>query len=349
MLCGMAIDGAACLVTRPLSRRRSISRPPAEWTARLGVTRVAETADVVPPSVLVLTTARAPHDGHLALYRQGVAYAVLTVVKTSLELPLEDDPQAMAAAVADGSGAAGRPLLPAEARSGAVTRALLRAAAADYATAVALAADGVLHAAHIAAWEADVWSAGVEVAGRPDVAAVANASLYSLASYLRPDWPFGSSPGGLSAPGYNGCVRRGSAGNGLQRAGGTAMAFHTRVYALLARHRRRPSPNPARRSLHTPPPFPSRPRRRHQFWDHDTFTQPVWTLLQPSLAQSTVLYRLHRLPGARAKAASYPNGGYRGAMFPWGACMRCLGGGGNNAMRRLFVRWRRNRSGRESP
>ena len=39
-------------------------------------------------------------------------------------------------------------------------------------------------------------------------------------------------------------------------------------------------------------------------------------LLQPLLAQSNLLYRLHRLPGARAKARSYATP-YAGAMFPW--------------------------------
>lgn len=69
-------------------------------------------------------------------------------------------------------------------------------------------------------------------------------------------------------------------------------------------------------------PVSSLPPRRadngHTFWDHDTFTQPALTLLHPGLAQAALAYRLHRLPGARAKAASYPDGGFRGAMFPWG-------------------------------
>jgi trehalose/maltose hydrolase-like predicted phosphorylase len=54
------------------------------------------------------------------------------------------------------------------------------------------------------------------------------------------------------------------------------------------------------------------------FWDYDTFTAPVMMLLHPDLAESVIDYRLHRLPGARAKAASY-NEGFEGAMFPWGA------------------------------
>ena len=45
--------------------------------------------------------------------------------------------------------------------------------------------------------------------------------------------------------------------------------------------------------------------------------QPALALLQPALAESVVTYRLHRLPGARAKALSYSGAGYRGAMFPW--------------------------------
>ena len=64
----------------------------------------------------------------------------------------------------------------------------------------------------------------------------------------------------------------------------------------------------------TPPPHPT-----DVFWDHDTFTQPALLLLHPALAESTVQYRLHRLAGARAKAKSYPNGGYQGALVPGGA------------------------------
>ena len=196
------------------------------------MTRTAETPDVAPTSVLVLTSAPAPHDNHLALARMGVTYAFITVIKTSLDVPPVDDGAEAAAAAATEEGderdtdrannnaePEGR-ILPRRPRPrrlpGQVDRRylqshdpverLLGAAHADYVTAVSLARDGVLRASHVAAWASEVWIGGVEIGGRPDVAAVANASLYSLASYLRPDWPFGSSPGGLSAPGYNGYV-----------------------------------------------------------------------------------------------------------------------------------------------
>lgn len=44
---------------------------------------------------------------------------------------------------------------------------------------------------------------------------------------------------------------------------------------------------------------------------------PSLLLLQPDLAAAGVRYRFNRLPGARAKAQSYPDGGFQGAMFPW--------------------------------
>jgi len=56
---------------------------------------------------------------------------------------------------------------------------------------------------------------------------------------------------------------------------------------------------------------------RHQFWDFDTFSAPIFQLFHPSLAESSLLYRLYRLPGARAKARGF-SPPYAGAMMPWG-------------------------------
>ena len=281
----MRLRPRVCLASRNLPTRilPSHGHSLAEWTARLGVTRVPETPDVAATAVLVLTTAPAPHGGHLALTRMGVAYAFITVVKTSLDLPPAPD---------DGGDGGDR-------RGGALhslSAQLLRAAAADYATAVALAADGVLHATHVAAGAEEVWVAGVEVAGRPDVAAVANASMYSLASYLRPDWPFGTSPGGLST---NGCACGWvwGGGYGCQPRARCARR-HRDSHTHTTRHLIRPADN------------------SHQFWDYDSFTFPVFALLHPAIAESSLTYRLHRLPGARAKAAT-SRPGARGAMFPW--------------------------------
>lgn len=52
----------------------------------------------------------------------------------------------------------------------------------------------------------------------------------------------------------------------------------------------------------------------HVFWDTELFTLPPMTLTQPEIARNLLLYRYHRLPGARHKAAA---NGYEGAMFPW--------------------------------
>lgn len=54
--------------------------------------------------------------------------------------------------------------------------------------------------------------------------------------------------------------------------------------------------------------------RGHVFWDTDLFMVPLLTLTQPHLARNLLMYRYHRLPGARAKAR---DNGYEGAMFPW--------------------------------
>jgi trehalose/maltose hydrolase-like predicted phosphorylase len=52
----------------------------------------------------------------------------------------------------------------------------------------------------------------------------------------------------------------------------------------------------------------------HVFWDTELFILPPLTLTQPQLARNLLMYRYHRLPGARQKARE---NGYEGAMFPW--------------------------------
>ena len=52
----------------------------------------------------------------------------------------------------------------------------------------------------------------------------------------------------------------------------------------------------------------------HVFWDTELFILPPLTLTQPHLARNLLMYRYHRLPGARNKAKA---NGYEGAMFPW--------------------------------
>ena len=52
----------------------------------------------------------------------------------------------------------------------------------------------------------------------------------------------------------------------------------------------------------------------HIFWDTELFALPPLTLTQPHLARNLLMYRYHRLEGARHKAQA---NGYEGAMFPW--------------------------------
>jgi trehalose/maltose hydrolase-like predicted phosphorylase len=52
----------------------------------------------------------------------------------------------------------------------------------------------------------------------------------------------------------------------------------------------------------------------HVFWDTELFILPPLTLMQPKIARNLLMYRYHRLEGARNKAKA---NGYEGAMFPW--------------------------------
>ena len=79
---------------------------------------------------------------------------------------------------------------------------LATAVQTDFATAAALAANGTLHAVHVAEWAATIWPAGFGT-DRFDVARAVNTSLYAILSSVRSDREFGLSPGGLTA-GYNG-------------------------------------------------------------------------------------------------------------------------------------------------
>jgi trehalose/maltose hydrolase-like predicted phosphorylase len=52
----------------------------------------------------------------------------------------------------------------------------------------------------------------------------------------------------------------------------------------------------------------------HVFWDTELFILPPITLTQPQMARNLLMYRYHRLAGARHKAKA---NGYEGAMYPW--------------------------------
>ncbi|MEO8607931.1 MAG: glycosyl hydrolase family 65 protein [Chloroflexota bacterium] len=52
----------------------------------------------------------------------------------------------------------------------------------------------------------------------------------------------------------------------------------------------------------------------HIFWDTELFILPPLILGQPHIARNLLMYRYHRLAGARNKAKA---NGYEGAMFPW--------------------------------
>ena len=55
----------------------------------------------------------------------------------------------------------------------------------------------------------------------------------------------------------------------------------------------------------------------HSFWDCETWMAPNLFVFHPDLARTIFTYRLARLAGAKAKAKSYVDMDYDGAMFPW--------------------------------
>mmetsp|Transcript_15402 Transcript_15402/g.23217 ORF Transcript_15402/g.23217 Transcript_15402/m.23217 type:complete len:782 (-) Transcript_15402:137-2482(-) len=63
-------------------------------------------------------------------------------------------------------------------------------------------AQSALLVEHVRAW-ATLWSSGVEISSRADVAVAVNASLFAILSSVRDDWPYGLAPGGLTNY-YNG-------------------------------------------------------------------------------------------------------------------------------------------------
>nr|CAB3224254.1 acid trehalase-like protein 1 [Phallusia mammillata] len=52
----------------------------------------------------------------------------------------------------------------------------------------------------------------------------------------------------------------------------------------------------------------------HVFWDQDFWMMPALLPFYPDLVKKVILYRVQRLPQARAKAEKYD---FQGAMFPW--------------------------------
>lgn len=201
----------------------------------------------------------AARTGKVILRHAGDVHAFITVVKTSHDVPAKDLKEALDAGA------------PAPGDFSMVEAMAIAAALTDFEAAMELQRLGALHASHVEAWR-KLWRSQIDVtmapagdaaarhgASSPALPAILKSSLYSLLSYVRPDWPFGSSPGGLSTVGYGG----------------------------------------------------------RQFWDTDSFMLPVMMLFHRRHVESVLQYRLHRLPGARQKARSYPDGGYRGAMWPW--------------------------------
>lgn len=78
---------------------------------------------------------------------------------------------------------------------------LVEAAKSTYEAAVKQ--EAALLVKHRDAW-AELWDSGLEIGGFADLAQGVNSSLYYILSSVRPDWPYGLSPGSLSSNSYNG-------------------------------------------------------------------------------------------------------------------------------------------------
>lgn len=68
----------------------------------------------------------------------------------------------------------------------------------------AVAERSALWTEHTANWVARNNAGRIEISGDLELAQAINASVYFLRSSIRPDWPYGMSPGGLASNGYDG-------------------------------------------------------------------------------------------------------------------------------------------------
>lgn len=151
--------------------RASLRGCGSEWIVRAGYVNEMELPTLDHTAVVQLTTAL-PADEILPIYTSGVVYPFLTIVVTSLDFPY-----------------------------GTTIQEMVVSAARQYELAMGVAGQGALLALHATAWRDGLWRSGVDVLGKQEVAKIVMASLYSILSFVRSDWPFGMSPGGLSTNG----------------------------------------------------------------------------------------------------------------------------------------------------
>lgn len=98
--------------------------------------------------------------------------------------------------------------------------------------------------------------------------------------------------------------------SGVEFAGriDVAQAANASLYAILS------SVRPDVQDSLSPGGLASNGYNGHTFWDCATWMYPPMLLLHPDIGESLIEYRLHRIPGAMAKAAG---DGLNGTMFPW--------------------------------
>ena len=156
---------------------------------------------------------------------------------------------------------------------------LLIIAGGQWEAARALSRAEILFALHATAWREGLWRGGVEVAASVEATASVEQGRHVGAEALS-SASFGT-PGALT---------------------------NASLYALLS-------------SVRADWPFGLGPGglssngyNAHTFWDTESFAWQALNLLHPDIGASLLAYRLHRLPGSRAKARA---NGVSGAQVPW--------------------------------
>lgn len=149
-------------------------------TTFCSVTKVPETSDG-PVQTLCSVSTILPSTMTLSAAESGQTFTFLQTLVTSLDLDMEEDGRLVGSSSYE---------------------AILHVTKQKYASAMSLADIGQLHSTHVNEW-AQLWTSGVEIRGRSDVAIATNTSLYYILSSVRDDWPYGLAPGGLTNS-YNG-------------------------------------------------------------------------------------------------------------------------------------------------
>lgn len=187
-----------------------------------------------------------------------------------------------------------------------------------------------LFAGHVDAW-ARRWDQGsLEVENDLFLAQALNASLYAIRASIRPDWPYGLSPGGLASDAYEG---PGYSAMHLTAATPRFWGFTLLANMLHATHNALEKEHGQAGVNRTNSPVECGVEG-HTFWDQETWMWPPLLMLDPPSARSALDYRWNRREGAHNKslecgASNHASSGGQGLlnlsadalMFPWESCL----------------------------